>query len=79
MDETRSKRSVVSRCRYYVGWYPKYRRPVIERPIQWRLTQIIGEVCAQEGAPILELETMPDQGHLLPPAIRTASTASSRQ
>ena len=49
----------------HVVWCPKYRRKVIAGPVDDRLKQIIGEVCAEHDAPIVELETMPDHVHLL--------------
>lgn len=65
MDEIRSNNNVVYRCTYHVVWCPKYRRDVIRGPVDGRLKQIIREVCAEHGAPIVELETMPDQVQLL--------------
>ncbi|MDI9918610.1 IS200/IS605 family transposase [Rhodococcus sp. IEGM 1379] len=65
MDEIRSNNNVVYRCTYHVVWCPKYRRNVIDGDIDTRLKQIIREVCAERDAPIVELETMPDQVHLL--------------
>ncbi|MEU3454605.1 IS200/IS605 family transposase [Micromonospora sp. NPDC006766] len=65
VDEIRSNNSVVYRCTYHVVWCPKYRRPVITDPVDARLKQIITEVCAERDAPVVELETMPDQVHLL--------------
>jgi putative transposase len=60
VDETRSDDNVVYRCTY-----PKYRRKVIDGPIEQRLKEIIREVCAEREAPIVELETMLDHVHLL--------------
>ncbi|MCX0270676.1 IS200/IS605 family transposase [Nocardia zapadnayensis] len=65
MDGTRSNNNVVYRCTYRVVWCPKYRRPVIGGRIEDRLEQVIREVCTERDAPIVELETMPDQVHLL--------------
>ena len=65
MEEVRSNNNVVYRCTYHVVWCPKYRRKVITGPVDERLKQIIGEVCAERDAPIVELETMPDHVHLL--------------
>jgi putative transposase len=60
VDETRSDDNLVYRCTY-----PKYRRKVIGGRIEQRLQEIIREVYAEREAPIVELETMPDQVHLL--------------
>lgn len=65
MDEIRSNNSVVYRCTYHVVWCPKYRRRVITGDVDIRLKQIIREVCDERNAPIIELETMPDQVQLL--------------
>jgi putative transposase len=65
VDEIRSNNTVVYRCTFQVVWCPKYRRKVIDGDVDIRLTQIIREVCAERDAPIAELDTMPDQVHLL--------------
>jgi putative transposase len=65
MDEVRSNNNVVYRCTYQVVWCPKYRRPVITGEVDIRVRQIVQEVCAERGALVVELETLPDQVHLL--------------
>jgi len=50
---------------YHVIWCPRYRRDVLGGPIQTRLKQIIGEVVAEFGGMVIEVETMPDHVHLL--------------
>lgn len=65
MEEIRSHNNVVYRCAYRVVWCPKYRRPVIEGDVADRLKQIIREVAVERECEIIELETMPDQVHLL--------------
>lgn len=65
MDEVRSNNNVVYRCTYHVVWCPKYRRKVIGGNVAERLKQVIAEVCAERGATIVEVETMPDHIHLL--------------
>ena len=75
MVALRSNNNVTYRCAYHVVWCPKYRRPVITQadtviagdpgPVDARLKQIVAEVCAEHGADIIELETMPDHVHLL--------------
>jgi putative transposase len=65
MDEVRSNNNVVYRCTYHVVWCPKYRRKVIGGRVEHRLKEIITEVCDERGAPIVEVETMPDHVHLL--------------
>jgi putative transposase len=65
MDQIRSNGNVVYQCTFRVVWCPKYRRPVITGDVDTRLKQIIRDVCAEQDAPIAELETMPDHVHLL--------------
>lgn len=61
----RSTRKSVFSAKYHVIWCPKYRRDVLRGPIQTRLKQIIGEVVAEFGGVVIEVETMPDHVHLL--------------
>lgn len=80
MDRVKSNNNITYRCHYHLVWCPKYRRPVITStdptldnppipgdpgPVDERLKEIIRQVCAERGAEILELETMPDHVHLL--------------
>jgi putative transposase len=65
VDDVRSNNNVVYRCTYHVVWCPKYRRKVIGGQVEHRLKEIIAEVCAERGATIVEVETMPDHVHLL--------------
>ena len=46
-------------------WCPKYRRRVIGGRVEARLKQLIGQVVIECGGQVIELETMPDHGHLL--------------
>ena len=61
----RSTRKSVCSVKYHVIWCPKYRRDVLRGPIETRLKQIIGEVVAEFGGMVIEVETMPDHVHLL--------------
>jgi putative transposase len=61
----RSTRRSVFSAKYHVIWCPKYRRDVLRGPIQTRLKQIIGEVVAEFGGMVIEVETMPDHVDLL--------------
>lgn len=60
-----SNKNVVFSCRYHVVWCPKYRRKVLESPIDTRLKEIIKEVCAETKSKLIEMEVMPDHVHLL--------------
>jgi putative transposase len=50
---------------YHVIWCPKYRRGVLGGAAELRLKQFIGEVVAEVGAMVIEVETMPVHVHLL--------------
>ena len=61
----RTNANIAFQCAYRVVWCPKYRRAVIGGRMEQRLQQIIVEVVAEKGAWLVELQTMPDQVHLL--------------
>lgn len=61
----RSNAHVTFRCAYHVVWCPKYRRKVLTGDIEQRLKELSREVVASKGAWLIEMETMPDQVHLL--------------
>lgn len=65
MNEYRSNNNVVYSCKYHVIWCPKYRRKVLEPPIDARLKQIIAGVCEETGSEVVEMEIMLDHVHLL--------------
>jgi putative transposase len=57
---------------YYPIWCPKYRRRVLVGGVDERLKVIIGDVAAEVGAEVIEVEVMPDHVHLLteiPPTV----------
>ncbi len=61
----RSNRNVVYSCKYHIVWCPKYRRKVLEAPIDTRLKEIIQEVCTETKSKLIEMEIMLDHVHLL--------------
>jgi len=61
----RANANIALQCAYHVVWCPKYRRKVIGGRMEQRLKEIIVEVIAERGAWLIELETMPDDVHLL--------------
>ncbi len=68
----RSTNKSVYSAKYHVIWCPKYRRSVIGGRVETRLKEILGEVVAAGGGQVIQLETMPDQVHLLmevPPTV----------
>lgn len=68
--------TVVYDCKYHIIFTPKYRRSVLESPIDARLKELIYAKQTDFGYEVIEMEVMPDHVHLLisiPPdkAIRT--------
>ncbi|WP_103941127.1 IS200/IS605 family transposase [Thermomonospora echinospora] len=61
----RSNANITFQCAFHVVWCPKYRRRVLDGPIEARLKEIVREVVAEKGAWLVELEVMPDHVHLL--------------
>lgn len=61
----RSTRTAVFSVKYHVIWCPKYRRRVLGGAAELRLKQIIDEVVAEFDGMVIEVETMPDDVHLL--------------
>jgi len=61
----RTNANIALQCAYHVVWCPKYRRKVIGGRMEQRLKEVIAEVIAEKGAWLIELETMPDDVHLL--------------
>lgn len=76
-DQRYSKlNTVVYDCKYHIIFTPKYRRSVLESPIDARLKELIYAKQTDFGYEVIEMEVMPDHVHLLisiPPdkAIRT--------
>lgn len=52
-------------CSYHLVWCPKYRRAVLQPPVDARLKVLLRETCAGLGAELIEVEVMPDHVHLL--------------
>jgi putative transposase len=63
--EYRSSRNVVYSCKYHVVWCPKYRRKVLNPPIDGRLKQVLRDALAEAGSDLIEMDVMPDHVHLL--------------
>jgi putative transposase len=61
----KSNNNVVYSCKYHVVWCPKYRRKVLEGPVETRLKEVIRETCSTLNVEIIEMEIMPDHVHLL--------------
>jgi putative transposase len=65
MSEVSSTNNVVCICRYHVVFCPKCRRKVVTPPLDERLKIILSEQIERWGQELIELEVMPDHGHLL--------------
>lgn len=61
----KSNSNVMYSCKYHIVWCPKYRRKVLQAPIDERLKEIIREVALETHSEVLEMEVLPDHVHLL--------------
>ena len=50
--------------KYHIVWCPKYRRPVLNKPVDVRLKTLLREKASQPGLTIHTMEVMPDHVHL---------------
>jgi putative transposase len=48
-----------------VVFCPKYRKPVLNPPIDAKLKKLIQQVCDETQSELIEMEVMPDHVHLL--------------
>ena len=65
MAHFRSNRNVLFSCKYHVVFCPKYRKPVLNPPIDAKLKKLIQQVCDGTQSALIEMEVMPDHVHLL--------------
>ena len=79
-----STNKTVYSAEYHLIWCPKYRRRVLVGGVDERVKVIIGDVAAEVGVEVIEVEVMPDHVHLLaqvPPTVplsRFVGLAKSR-
>ena len=59
------KKHLIYSCQYHVIFCPKYRRHVLNPPIDSRLKELILEKQDEYQYKIIEMEVMPDHVHLL--------------
>ena len=62
----------VSSAKDHLIWCPRYRRRVLVGGVDERVKVIIGDVAAEVGTEVIEVEVMPDHVHLLaevPPTV----------
>jgi putative transposase len=64
MADFRSNRNVLFSCKYHVVFCPKYRKPVLNPPIE-ALKKLIRQVCDETRSALIEMEVVPDHVHLL--------------
>lgn len=63
--EVQSNHNVTFDCKYHVVFCPKYRRKVLQSPIDLRLKELFQTKANELQAEIVEMEIMPDHVHLL--------------
>jgi putative transposase len=76
----RSSNKTVYSAKYHIMWCPKDRRRVLAGRVKCRLKEIIAEVVLEAGGEVIEVEVMPDHGHLLvevPPAVALSKLVQS--
>ena len=60
-----SNHSIVYSCQYHVIFCPKYRRRVLNPPLDARLKELILEKQESYGYSVMGMDVMPDHVHLL--------------
>ena len=71
----RTNAGAIFSLKYHIVWCPKYRRKVLNAPIDDRLRQIITEVANEHNMIVHALEIMPDHVHLFIEADPTLAVA----
>ena len=74
-DRYAKNAGTVFSLKYHVVWCPKYRRPVLEHPVDARLKELIGSIAVEHEFTVHALEVMPDHVHLFVEADPTRSVA----
>lgn len=77
MPDSRYAKNVgaVFSLKYHVVWCPKYRRPVLVRPVDTRLKALLKDIASEHDMTIHTLEVMPDHVHLFVEADPTLCVA----
>jgi putative transposase len=63
--------------KYHLVWCPKYRRPVLIRPVDARLKALLKDVAREHDMTIHAAEVMPDHVHLFVEADPTLCVAET--
>ena len=61
----RKNANICYSCKYHIVWCPKFRRPVLEKPIADRLKTIIQEIIDENNSELIEMEILENHVHLL--------------
>jgi putative transposase len=77
MTDSRYAKNVgaVFSLKYHLVWCPKYRRPVLVRPVDARLKALLKDVAREHEMTIHAAEVMPDHVHLFVEADPTLCVA----
>jgi REP-associated tyrosine transposase len=65
IQDFKSNRHVLYSCKYHVVFCPNYRHEVLIGGVDKCLKVIIYQVAKELSCQVLELEVMPDHGHML--------------
>lgn len=57
-------KTCVYNINYHLIWCPKFRRPILDSKIDWRLKELLTEKANELEITIEEMEVMPDHVHL---------------
>ncbi len=65
MSSYKSNNNTVYSCKYHIVWCTKYRKPLLVKPIDQKLKEILYQIAHETQSSIIEREVMPDQVHVL--------------
>ena len=69
--------AAVFSLKYHLVWCPKYRRPVLVRPVDRRLKALLEQKTEELGITVHSLEIRPDRVHLFVEAAPRAAWQKS--
>jgi putative transposase len=61
----RSTNKTVCSAKYPIVWCPEYRRRVLAGRVEVGLKRIVARVVDEAGGEVIEVEVMPEDGHVL--------------
>ena len=65
MDDYETLSHTKWECKYHVVFCPKYRKPVLNPPIDAKLKKLIRQVCDETQSALIGMEVVSDHVHLL--------------